>query len=223
MIIIILLILIILLAYEVYGAANIKAQCFVKVQTMTGDDRVLLTFDDGPDPERTPALLDLLDELKIKAIFFVIGEKAKQHPEIVREIIRRGHRVGNHTMHHSPYHAFWTPRKYLRDEIEAVDEVLRSINIDTELFRPPLGVTNRQIAWACRKAGKRVVAWDVRSLDTRNEPREVVIDRIRRKMRAGSIILLHDRLDGVCDIVRAITADSQYIFVGQDDQNNINI
>ena len=207
-------ILLALLAYEVYSAANIKAQRFVKAQTMSGSDRVLLSFDDGPDPINTPKLLDLLDELGLKAYFFVVGEKAQQHPEIVREIVRRGHKVGNHTMHHNPFHAFWMPHKYYRDEIMAADEVLRSIGIDTKLFRPPLGITNRQIAWACKKAGLHVVAWDVRSFDTRNEPREIVINRILEHVRPGSIVLLHDRLDGVCDVVREVVTRSGLEFEG---------
>ena len=209
-------ILLALLAYEVYSAANIKAQRFVKAQTMSGSDRVLLTFDDGPDPINTPKLLDLLDELGLKAYFFVVGEKAQQHPEIVRDIVRRGHTVGNHSMHHNPFHGFWGPHKYYRDEIMAADEVLRSIDIHTNLFRPPLGITNRQIAWACRHANMHVVAWDVRSFDTRNEPREIVIKRVLTQMRPGSIVLLHDRLDGVCDVVREVVTRSSLAFVGQE-------
>lgn len=196
------------LAIFAYGVSDIRSGILVKAICRLPQNRVslpfslpkgqkiLLTFDDGPDPDTTPLVLDVLQRHHQRAIFFLIGEKVERHPEIVKEIVRRGHIVGNHTWSHSPW-ANFRGRDYLEQEIRKTDDAIeKACGIRPTLFRPPLGVTPHFLRSLMRKTGHTVVGWDVRSLDTRDVPRSQVLRRIERRMSEGSIILLHDRLRG---------------------------
>ncbi len=188
---------IIVMAVWIYGAVRIGSGIFIKAQCHTkSGSGILLTFDDGPDSQTTPKVLDSLDKHGVKAIFFVIGEKAERHPDLVREIVRRGHIVGNHTMHHSPY-ANFLGRKHLESEIRQADEAIEhACGIRPHLFRPPLGISTHFMAAALGHTGHKAVGWSIRSFDTRNEPRRRVLQRILRQLHPGAIILLHDRMEG---------------------------
>lgn len=148
---------------------------------------VYLTFDDGPIPEVTPWVLDLLDAEGIKATFFMVGDNVRRHPEVFEEVKRRGHSYGNHTMHHLQGFKV-TSMTYMRDITEA-DRL-----IDSHLFRPPHGI----ICWRQAKAIKsryNIVMYDLVSRDysKRLRPNQV-FDNVRRYARPGSIIVFHDSL-----------------------------
>lgn len=148
---------------------------------------VYLTFDDGPIPEVTPWVLDLLDDEGIKATFFMVGDNVRRHPEVFEEVKRRGHSYGNHTMHHLQGFKV-TSMTYMRDITEA-DRL-----IDSHLFRPPHGI----IRWRQAKAIKsryNIVMYDLVSRDysKRLRPNQV-FDNVRRCARPGSIIVFHDSL-----------------------------
>lgn len=148
---------------------------------------VYLTFDDGPIPEVTPWVLDVLDQAGVKATFFMVGDNVRRHPELLDEVRRRGHSVGNHTMHHLK--GFKTHRvRYMRDIAEA-DELIAS-----SLFRPPHGL----MRWSQAKILKRrysIIMYDVvtRDYSRRLEPRQVFAN-VTRYTRPGSIIVFHDSL-----------------------------
>lgn len=184
------------LGFWVYASASISSGVFIDAQCeIEPSEGILLTFDDGPDPEMTPKVLDVLDRHGQKAIFFVIGEKVDAHPEIVREIVRRGHQVGNHTYSHSPY-ANFLGREHLEEEIRKCgDAVERACGVRPTLFRPPLGICTHFMASALRNTGYRAVGWSVRSFDTCDDPREEVLERVVEEMEPGAIVLLHDRLE----------------------------
>ncbi len=146
-----------------------------------------LTFDDGPIPEETPWVLDTLDKYNIKAIFFMVGDNVKKHPELLREVRRRGHSIGNHTMHHAQgFKMNTTP--YLRDISEAAKI------IDSPLFRPPHGL----IRWKQAKSLKEhynIVMYDLVTRDySKKLNGEQVFENVRRYARNGSIIVFHDSL-----------------------------
>ena len=148
---------------------------------------VYLTFDEGPIPEVTPWVLDLLDAEGIKATFFMVGDNVRRHPEVFEEVKRRGHSYGNHTMHHLQGFKV-TSMTYMRDITEA-DRL-----IDSHLFRPPHGI----IRWRQAKAIKsryNIVMYDLVSRDysKRLRPNQV-FDNVRRYARPGSIIVFHDSL-----------------------------
>lgn len=152
-----------------------------------GSKVVYLTFDDGPIPEVTPWVLDLLDSYGIKATFFMVGDNVSRHPELFEEIKRRGHSWGNHTMHHLQG-IKESARKYLRDITEA-DTLIAS-----PLFRPPHGILFPSQA-ALIKHHYNIVMYDLVTRDySKRLTGEDVLDNVKRYARNGSIIVFHDSL-----------------------------
>lgn len=157
-----------------------------------GDRReAALTFDDGPDPAVTPQLLDLLDRHRVPATFFVIGEKALAHPQLVTEILRRGHAVGNHSYRHDPL-LMLRSRAALTAEIVRTQEVLAPFGIRPVAFRPPVGITNPRLAGVLADLGLKCVTFSCRAGDFGNRRIGRLARTILRKVRPGSIVLLHD-------------------------------
>lgn len=154
---------------------------------------VALTFDDGPSPASTPTILDLLDAAKVKATFFVIGKKAEAHPDLVRDILRRGHAVAMHSYAHHRLFSLKSAR-YVRDDLVKAIDVLTEITGERPiLFRPPIGHTNPTIARVVKELGLEVVGWNVRALDgvSAADPKNVAA-RVKRGLRDGAIVLMHD-------------------------------
>lgn len=148
---------------------------------------VFLTFDDGPIPEVTPWVLDLLDHYGIKATFFCVGDNVRKHPETFRMVVERGHSVGNHTMHHLQG-AKVTTARYVADIMEA------HALIDSPLFRPPHGLIRWKQADAI-KDNMRIIMYDLVTRDySKKLTGEQVLDNVRRYVRNGSIIVFHDSL-----------------------------
>ncbi|UPY37596.1 polysaccharide deacetylase family protein [Sediminicoccus sp. KRV36] len=152
---------------------------------------VALTFDDGPDPEVTPRILELLDRHGARATFFCIGENAARHPELVREIAARGHTIGNHTMHHPGWFALLGLGGQRR-EWQAAQAVLRGLGVASDLARAPLGLRSPLSDLVLHRLGLRHVGWRRRGFDTRCGDPELVLARIISDLRQGDIILLHD-------------------------------
>ncbi len=153
---------------------------------------VALTFDDGPDPAATPALLDLLAERGAPATFFLVGERARAHPDLVRRIVAEGHLVANHSDRHALTTNFFGVAR-LRAELTACQETLTALaGAPPRYYRPPVGLMNHAVAPVCRALGLEVVGWSVRSLDTTRRTVEAVLARVRRGLRPGAIVLLHD-------------------------------
>ena len=148
---------------------------------------VYLTFDDGPVPEVTPWVLDVLDKHGVKATFFMVGDNVRKHPELLDEVKRRGHSYGNHTMHHLQGRKE-SLRTYMRDITEA------DALIDSVLFRPPHGLMRWSQA-AAIKHHYNVVMYDLvtRDYSRRQTPRQV-LGNVKRYARNGSIIVFHDSL-----------------------------
>jgi peptidoglycan/xylan/chitin deacetylase (PgdA/CDA1 family) len=152
---------------------------------------VALTFDDGPDPDSTPFLLDLLDRHQAAATFFVNGRTARRHPHLIREIVARGHTIGNHSYSHDNFVMFKSPRTLVR-EITATQRVLRRCGIAPLTFRPPVGVTSPRLAKAIDETGLYVVNFSRRAGDMGNRRVRNLAARILTPLRAGDIIMLHD-------------------------------
>jgi peptidoglycan/xylan/chitin deacetylase (PgdA/CDA1 family) len=177
------------------GVFFLRLGMFVDVVSRgPGDARgVALTFDDGPSPTSTPKILDLLDRAKAKATFFVIGKKAEAHPELVREILARGHAVALHSYAHHRLFALKSAR-YVRDDLTRAIAVLTAITGERPvLFRPPIGHTNPTIARVVKELGLEVVGWSVRALDgvAAADPRRVA-RRVKSGLDDGAIVLMHD-------------------------------
>lgn len=154
---------------------------------------VWLTIDDGPDPTTTPGILRLLREHNAKATFFLIGEKIKIHPDLVRQIIEAGHTVGNHTQTH-PILSFWRLRpSQLAWQIDTFAHTVSQFGFETvSLFRAPAGIKNPFLHPILAERGLRLVAWNCRAYDTRLDDPTEIVRRITRSVEPGSIILFHE-------------------------------
>ena len=163
-----------------------------------GHRRVALTFDDGPDPEATPRVLDLLDRHgangsgPARATFFCVGERVRRHPDLAAEIVRRGHRVENHTHRHLKRFAVLGPRAMAREIDRAQGAIAEATGREPRLVRPPAGFRNPFLEPLLARRGLWLVSWTRRAYDTvRRDARRVAAD-LTRGLGAGEILLLHD-------------------------------
>ncbi len=160
------------------------------VRVDTAEPALALTFDDGPDTEETPRVLDLLAAHGARATFFMVGKRAAAHPELVERVAAAGHAIANHSWDHTSFlHLDGAGRR---------DQLLRTAAAlaphATPLFRPPFGEQSVRSLLDVRRAGYRVIAWDVVPEDWRDDADELLVARTLRRLRRGSIVLLHDSL-----------------------------
>ncbi|WP_165040197.1 polysaccharide deacetylase family protein [Dysgonomonas sp. ZJ709] len=152
-----------------------------------GEKTVYLTFDDGPIPEITPWVLDLLDQYEVKATFFCVGDNVRKHPDIYQMVLDRGHRVGNHTFNH-----IQGIRKFTKRYVE--NTRLASEYIDSDLFRPPHGHMRIPQYLTLRKKYK-IIMWDVVTRDySKCMTPDKVLNAVKKYTRDGSIIVFHDSI-----------------------------
>ncbi len=169
---------------------------------------IAITFDDGPDPEATPAVLDILDERAVKASFFCIGDRARAHPDLCREIARRGHAVENHSCGHAVSFAFMTIGGFRR-EIGAAQAALAELSGSApRYFRSPAGLRNPLLDPALHDLGLRLATWTRRGFDTRNRDPVRVAARLLGRMGAGDILLLHDGNSARCASGRPVVLEA---------------
>ena len=154
---------------------------------------VALTFDDGPDPTSTPKILDILDDAGAKATFFVIGRKAQEHPELVREISERGHAVGVHSFAHDRLMSLRSPKRVSADLEKSVALLSDITGVRPCMFRAPIGHVSPAMARAAHDLGLAVIGWSVRGVDGWSGAKpDLVANKIVRKLSDGAIVLLHD-------------------------------
>ncbi|MCF6092998.1 polysaccharide deacetylase family protein [Microaerobacter geothermalis] len=152
--------------------------------------RVALTFDDGPDLQFTPQILDVLKKHNVKATFFIVGNRAKAHPEIVKRIVREGHAIGNHTWNHANLPKL--PIESVRNQIIQTDNTLKNIiGYKPKLFRAPYGAMTEETVQMLGKMGYTAVGWTVDSLDWKGLSKEAVSDNVLSNIFPGAIILQH--------------------------------
>lgn len=164
----------------------------------------LITIDDGPCPQETPALLDLLDRKGVKAVFFVIGEKVKAHPELAREIVRRGHELGNHTMTH-PQTTFWCggPWRTRREIIECQKIITAATGVTPRWFRAPVGHRNLFTHPVTSELGLEVMGWSRRGYDAVEKDAAKVLDKIL-PVRNGDIVLMHEGTGIAVEVLKGL-------------------
>jgi peptidoglycan-N-acetylglucosamine deacetylase len=153
---------------------------------------VCITFDDGPDPEVTPQVLDLLDRHQAKASFFCVGERTLAHPDIVREIARRGHSIENHSQRHSYVFAFYGLLRFKRELEEAQAVIAGVAGRAPRYFRAPMGLRSPLLDPVLARCGLRYVSWTRRGFDSVHRDPRSVLRRLARSLAAGDILLLHD-------------------------------
>lgn len=156
-------------------------------------DYVALTLDDGPDPLVTPQVLDLLDRYGAKASFFCIGNQARAYPDLVAQIVARGHRVENHSMFHAHHFSLMGPLTMLKEVRAAQDLLAQTSGIKPAYFRAPAGLRNPFLDWVLHRLDLRLASWTRRGFDTRETNPERVLKRLLQNLAPGDILLLHDR------------------------------
>lgn len=202
--------------FMVWASANIRSGVYVRAFCREKTDRkvVYLTFDDGPHPPETERVLDVLRERGASATFFLIGSKVSGNEAVLRRMLEEGHALGLHTFSHAGTFPLLSFDKMLADVNEGKRAVESVAGRKISLFRPPFGVTNPTIAKVIRTLGLQTVGWYVRSFDTMfckqsghsckssgHDWYVPVVERIMKQVRPGSVILLHDRLDGASELL----------------------
>jgi len=164
---------------------------------------IYLTFDDGPVPEVTPQVLDILDIYGWKATFFCVGENVQKYPELYADILNRGHNVGNHSFNHIKGYEYST--------IEYVDNVNKAAQfIDSKLFRPPYG----RIKWNQIKTLRKnydIVMWDIITHDyNKNLSVDDVFKNVKYNLRKGSIVVFHDSIKAKNNVLQALPISIEF-------------
>ena len=155
-------------------------------------NKVALTFDDGPDPVYTLRILDILARWGVAATFFMVAENARRYPDVVAQIVARGHEVGSHGMHHSPFW-FLSPKRSRLEIQESLATLQGLSGVPVRCFRPPWGMSNLVTYYWMRKSAQKVVLWSLDSLDWFfMTPAKVIVKKVSRWVRPGAIILFHD-------------------------------
>jgi len=156
---------------------------------------VALTFDDGPNPPYTGQILDILKEYHVPATFFVLGQNAEKHPELVRRIVAEGHQIGNHTYSHLDL--LKADRPTIADQVDRTSKIIADITGQPpRVVRPPHGFRDAVVIDVMAERGLKVVEWSVASRDWTNPGVDEIVNRTLGRVKNGAVILLHDG-DGV--------------------------
>lgn len=170
---------------------KIGERLFPSIYWRTHNHALHLTFDDGPNPEVTPQVLDVLATRNARATFFLVGKNVQKYSDLTRRIASEGHAVGNHTFTHPLL--FFRSRRFQLDEVVRADEVIEeAIGTKPVWFRPPYGYFDSRTLSVAKQTEHRLVFWDVDSQDYRDATGAAIARRVLKKAETGSILLLHD-------------------------------
>lgn len=189
----------------------------------SGRKWVALTYDDGPHPEWTPKLVELLTQKGVKATFFLLGQEIKRFPDIARSLDEKGFEVGNHTMNHPDFNkSAMTPEK-IKEQLQGTNDLIaeyvtrKPINI----MRPPYGNTPKKLESICKDMGLQIIAWNIDTDDWRSSTQvKDMVNNIMKNLSDGSIILMHDKhqktYDTTAEVIDKIRAEGyEFVTVGE--------
>ncbi|MHC5734854.1 polysaccharide deacetylase family protein [Nostoc sp.] len=163
----------------------------VDAAKLTPQQKVIaLTFDDGPWPESTAQVLDILKKNQIKGTFFLIGQNVKNYPGLVKREIAEGHVIGNHTWHH--WYQFLNPQAAAYEIDHTADLIYQVTGIKTNLFRPPGGIMHNGVASYARNNKYAIILWSSDSVDYSRPAVPKLINNVFRRAKPGGIVLMHD-------------------------------
>jgi peptidoglycan/xylan/chitin deacetylase (PgdA/CDA1 family) len=155
-------------------------------------NEIALTIDDGPEPEVTPQVLDMLDRYQVKATFFCIGRRANLYPELTKEIVQRGHEVGNHSQRHHHNFSLSGTRGITREVAKAQETLTNITGVVPKFFRAPAGLRNMFLAPVLSRLNLQLAHWSIRAYDTNVKNQEKVSTKLLSGLKPGAILLLHD-------------------------------
>jgi len=189
----------------------------------TREKKVAITFDDGPNHEFTPRILDILKN-RAPAAFFIIGRNLDNNEQIIKRMATEGHIIGNHSYTHSYWFDFFSPAK-MRNELSQTEKAIYQITGKKPLlFRPPYGVINPLLKKALQSFNYHVIGFSKRAWDTSEKSEEKILNRLIRKLQPGDIILLHDSVPASIKVLEKLLQfldDNGYTVVRPDVLLNI--
>jgi peptidoglycan/xylan/chitin deacetylase (PgdA/CDA1 family) len=190
------------------GSYYVGSQFYIKTicAAITRQKVIAISFDDGPAPDYTPQVLQVLQEHQVPAAFFCIGKRVLEHPGLFKQVHEQGHIIGNHSYSHATWFDLYSSTKMYAD-LQQMDAAMQEVlGLKPLLFRPPYGVTNPNLAKAIRKGGYIPVGWNVRSLDTVIKDNDKLLQRVVKGVRPGAVILFHDTSKATLDMLPAFIA-----------------
>jgi len=190
------------------GSYYVGSQFYIKTicAAVTRQKVIAISFDDGPAPDYTPQVLQVLQEHQVPAAFFCIGKRVLEHPGLFKQVHEQGHIIGNHSYSHATWFDLYSSTKMYAD-LQQMDAAMQEVlGLKPLLFRPPYGVTNPNLAKAIRKGGYIPVGWNIRSLDTVIKDNDKLLQRIVKGVRPGAVILFHDTSKATLDMLPAFIA-----------------
>ena len=206
-------------SFFVCSGFHMKALCSRKTEQKI----IAITYDDGPDRENTPEILDVLKD-RAKATFFCIGNKARGNEALLKRIDDEGHLIGTHSYSHSNWFDLYSSKRMKNEFTKSEDVLLEIIGKKPLLFRPPYGVINPMLKKALGSFSYQVIGYSNRSLDTVTKDEKKTLDRLIRKLRPGDIVLLHDSVPYAASLLKKFLyriAEKGYIVIGLDELLNI--
>lgn len=186
-------------AYFIGMNFHVDSVNFLDIQ----DKKVILSFDDGPHVPNTVGVLDVLKKHQVKAVFFIIGKNIAGNEAIMQRLVNEGHQLGNHSFSHDPWIDLW-PAKKITADLEACQKLIEIYQPHQKTMRPPYGVTNPNMAKAIKNMGLTSIGWSIRSYDTSIKDIAKIKQRILSRLKPGAIILLHDRLDYMPELLEEL-------------------
>lgn len=186
-----------------YGSAYVDSNFYFNVicNGNTNNKEIAISFDDGPQPEYTPAILKTLKKHDVKATFFCIGKRAESNKELFKQVHDEGHIIGNHSYSHSPVFDLYGAKKMTND-LQQMNAVARQVlGLQLKWFRPPYGVTNPNLKKAVMRGGFTSIGWNIRSLDTTIPDKDKLLQKVLKALKPGAVILFHDTCRSTSDML----------------------
>ncbi|GAB3420473.1 polysaccharide deacetylase family protein [Niabella aquatica] len=177
-----------------YGSYFVHSQFYMKTicTAYTNEKKIAFTFDDGPQEQYTPQILQILATYHIKATFFCIGKNAAANKELLKKLHHQGHTIGSHSHTHGYWFDLLSSKNMLKDLKQMHQLVKETLNIEMKWFRPPYGVTTPHLKKAVETMGYEAIGWNVRSMDSIAKNEAALLKKLHRSLKPGSIFLFHD-------------------------------
>jgi peptidoglycan/xylan/chitin deacetylase (PgdA/CDA1 family) len=189
-----------------YGSAKICSNFYIETfcSAETNKKEIAITFDDGPVNGNTDLIINILDEFNVQAAFFMIGIKVKLNCNLVKKIDESSHLICGHSFSHSVFYGFYSHCRLIKDLEELENTIYNVAKKRINLFRPPYGVTNPALKRAIDFMKYTCIGWSIRSYDTSIKNHQKVLKLIKKQIKPGAVILLHDTTENIGELLREL-------------------
>ena len=207
-------------SYFINSNYHIQTLCEVK----SDKKEIAITFDDGPDKNVTPALLEVLNKHNAKAAFFCIGRKIEGNEAVLKKIDSEGHVIGNHSFSHSNFFDFFTAGKMKREFEQSDKLVFDAIGKQMNFYRPPYGITTPAMKKAVKEKQYETIGWSVRSMDSMQRNEQKLMNKLTKQLKPGAVFLFHDTWVGIVPLIDKFLTEAKtqgYTVVRPDELFNV--